>query len=58
MKLRMPDELLETGDVAIHNEEVYPSETLTRVGSGIAAPPSAVPAAGKTQKIPSDNPGG
>ena len=56
MKLRMPDELLETGDVAIHNEEVYPSEALTRVGSGIAAPPPAVPAGGKTQKVPSDNP--
>ena len=56
MKLRMPDELLETGDVAIHNEEVYPSEALTRVGSGIAAPPPAVPAAGKAQKVPSDNP--
>ncbi len=56
MKLRMPDELLETGDVAIHNEEVYPSEALTRVGSGIAAPPPAVPAAGKGQKVPSDNP--
>jgi Amt family ammonium transporter len=56
MKLRMPDELLETGDEAIHNEEVYPSEALTRVGSGIAAPPPAVPAAGKAQKVPSDNP--
>ena len=56
MKLRMPDELLETGDVAIHNEEVYPSEALTRVGSGIAAPPAAVPVAGKTQRVPSDNP--
>ena len=55
MRLRMPDELLETGDVAIHNEEVYPSEALTRVGSGIAAPPPpAVPVAGKTQQVRSD----
>src|SRR6266487_1771560 len=53
MKLRMPDELLETGDVAIHNEEVYPSEALTRVGSSAAAPPSPAPAA-EPAKVPSD----
>jgi ammonium transporter, Amt family len=55
MKLRLPDEVLETGDVAIHNEEVYPSEALTRVASGAAAPPSAAPAAAKPAKVPSDN---
>jgi hypothetical protein len=47
--------VLEVGDVAIHNEEVYPSEALTRVGSGVAAPPSAAPAAAKPAKVPSDN---
>jgi Amt family ammonium transporter len=55
MKLRLPDEVLETGDVAIHNEEVYPSEALTRVGVGAAAPPSAAPAPAKPSKVPSDS---
>src|SRR5262245_30020409 len=55
MKLRLPDEVLETGDVAIHNEEAYPSEALTRVGSGAAAPPSAAPAAAEPAKVPSDS---
>jgi Amt family ammonium transporter len=30
MKLRMPDPVLEEGDVGVHNEEVYPSDTLSR----------------------------
>jgi ammonium transporter, Amt family len=57
MKLRLPDEVLETGDVAVHNEEVYPSETLTRVGSGAAAPPAAPSPTdkGKQAKVPSDS---
>jgi ammonium transporter, Amt family len=54
MKLRLPDEVLEVGDVAIHNEEVYPSEALTRVGSGAAAPPSPAPAVAEPAKVPSD----
>jgi ammonium transporter, Amt family len=32
-KLRIPDAELEVGDVAVHGEEVYPSEELVRVGS-------------------------
>jgi ammonium transporter, Amt family len=28
MKLRMPDEVLESGDVGVHDEEAYPDETL------------------------------
>jgi Amt family ammonium transporter len=52
MKLRMPDEVLEVGDVAVHNEEVYPSEALTRVGAGVTAPPAAIPVG---EKVPSDN---
>lgn len=28
MKLRLPDEVLETGDLAVHDEEAYPDETL------------------------------
>jgi ammonium transporter, Amt family len=54
MKLRLPDEVLEVGDVAIHNEEVYPSEALTRVGSGITAPPPAPSPVDETQKVPTD----
>jgi Amt family ammonium transporter len=43
MKLRMPDEVLEVGDAAAHGEEVYPEETLTRVGAtvGVAVPAGA-----------------
>ena len=57
MKLRLPDEVLETGDVAIQNEEVYPSEALTRVGSGITAPPPAPSPADKAKqaKVPTDS---
>jgi ammonium transporter, Amt family len=28
MKLRLPDEVLETGDIGVHDEEAYPDETL------------------------------
>ncbi len=28
MKLRMPDEVLETGDLGVHDEEAYPDEGL------------------------------
>ncbi len=40
MKLRMSDEQLEIGDVAIHGEEAYPSEGLARQGWGPPGPPS------------------
>jgi ammonium transporter, Amt family len=45
MKLRIPDADLEIGDVAVHGEEVYPSEELVRVASGRASEPltSATP---------------
>src|SRR6266851_5943742 len=33
MKLRIPDEDLEIGDVAVHGEEAYPTEDLVRVGA-------------------------
>jgi ammonium transporter, Amt family len=33
MKLRMSDEQLETGDLAIHDEEAYPDDTLIAVSS-------------------------
>jgi ammonium transporter, Amt family len=50
MKLRLPDEVLEIGDVAVHGEEVYPSDELVSVGAkAIAdeAPRSALPPDGK-----------
>src|SRR5690349_5564637 len=37
MKLRIPDEELLIGDVAVHGEEAYPTEELVRVGAGSAA---------------------
>jgi len=37
MKLRIPDADLEIGDVAVHGEEVYPSEDLIRVGASHAS---------------------
>jgi Amt family ammonium transporter len=33
VKLRIPDEDLEIGDIAVHGEEAYPSEDLVSVGS-------------------------
>ena len=36
MKLRLPDDVLEIGDVAVHGEEAYPSEDLVGVGSSMA----------------------
>jgi len=37
MKLRIPDDQLEIGDVAVHGEEVYPSEDLVSVHAGRAS---------------------
>jgi Amt family ammonium transporter len=53
MKLRLPDEVLETGDLGVHDEEAYPDETLvtgrrvdsfaeTRAGSDAANPAESV----------------
>ena len=36
MNLRLPDEQLEIGDIAVHGEEAYPSEDLVSVGSSMA----------------------
>jgi len=33
MNLRLPDEVLEIGDVAVHGEEAYPSDELVRVAA-------------------------
>jgi len=45
VKLRLTDEQLETGDLAIHDEVVYPSDTLsTSVGEPVLVAASAAPA--------------
>ena len=36
MNLRLPDDQLEIGDIAVHGEEAYPSEDLVSVGSAMA----------------------
>jgi Amt family ammonium transporter len=50
VRLRMSDEMLETGDVAVHEEELYPQEKLVGVGSGAGPAPrpvAQVPGAGE-----------
>jgi Amt family ammonium transporter len=42
MKLRIPDEDLEIGDVAVHGEEAYPTEELVRVGAASDGPAHAL----------------
>ncbi|MBO0871127.1 MAG: ammonium transporter, partial [Micromonosporaceae bacterium] len=41
MKLRLPDEVLETGDLGVHDEEVYPSDELVGAGAGSSVPAPA-----------------
>jgi len=48
MKLRMPDEVLEIGDVAVHGEEAYPSDEL--VSTNAASVADETPA--KNEKVP------
>ena len=48
MKLRLPDDVLEIGDVAVHGEEAYPSDELVGVGAAsradeVASPDGKVP---------------
>ena len=43
IKLRIPDEDLEIGDIAVHGEEAYPSEDLVSVGSSRADEAEASP---------------
>src|SRR4029077_17455953 len=42
MNLRIPDEQLEIGDVAVHGEEAYPTEELVRVGAAADGPAHAL----------------
>jgi Amt family ammonium transporter len=48
MKLRLPDEVLEIGDVAVHGEEAYPSDEL--VSTTAASVADQTPA--KNEKVP------
>jgi Amt family ammonium transporter len=41
MRLRLPDEVLEIGDVAVHGEEAYPSDELVSVRAASAADDAA-----------------
>jgi Amt family ammonium transporter len=52
MKLRLPDEVLEIGDVAVHGEEAYPSDELVGVSAASRADEAAVAARpdGKVQE--------
>jgi Amt family ammonium transporter len=46
IKLRLPDPVLETGDLAVHDEEAYPSEDLVSASTAAEAPvpkPAAEP---------------
>jgi Amt family ammonium transporter len=37
IKLRLPDDVLEVGDLGVHDEEAYPTEPLVSVGAGSPA---------------------
>jgi Amt family ammonium transporter len=53
MKLRLPDDVLAIGDVAVHGEEAYPSEELVSVGAtSIADEAGPAPAAREDAKAP------
>jgi ammonium transporter, Amt family len=47
VKLRIPDDQLEIGDVAVHGEEAYPSDELISVGSSMADEMSSARSDGK-----------
>jgi Amt family ammonium transporter len=47
VKLRIPDDQLEIGDIAVHGEEAYPSEDMISVGSSRADEASPTPPDGK-----------
>jgi Amt family ammonium transporter len=49
IKLRLPEEVLETGDLAVHDEEVYPPQSLTAVGAVGSPAPGLPPAAGSEE---------
>ena len=52
MKLRLPDEVLLIGDVAVHGEEAYPSDELVGVGASMADEAQAPSSALADGKVP------
>jgi Amt family ammonium transporter len=59
MPLRLPNDVLETGDLAVHDEEAYPIDTLIRTEGTrqpSALPRSTVTAAPQTQPTPHNPP--
>jgi Amt family ammonium transporter len=52
VKLRLPDDVLETGDLAVHDEEAYPSDDLISVGSRPAGTATASPLATPSAATP------
>jgi Amt family ammonium transporter len=52
IKLRLPDPVLETGDLAVHDEEAYPSDELVSVSAGAPAPAPAPIPAPATESVP------
>jgi Amt family ammonium transporter len=48
IKLRLPDPVLETGDLAVHDEEAYPAEDLVSVGTARSAEPAPTPTSAPT----------
>ncbi|MEY9857996.1 Amt family ammonium transporter [Catenulispora sp. GAS73] len=46
VRLRLPDAALETGDIAVHEEEVYPADTLTALAGAAPAAARAAPEPG------------
>jgi Amt family ammonium transporter len=52
VKLRLPDEVLVTGDLGVHDEEAYPSEELVSVGAASQSSSAAVAAPVPTQPVP------
>src|SRR5262249_35459738 len=51
MKLRLPDDVLAIGDVAVHGEEAYPPDELVSVGATSIAD-EAAPAPREDGKVP------
>jgi len=45
MKLRLPDPVLESGDLGVHGEEALPAETLSAVGTSVTPAPASAPVA-------------
>jgi Amt family ammonium transporter len=60
MSLRLPDEVLEVGDVAVHEEEAYPDETLVHSGQPARQPgPTATaPEPAQAEALSSEAPPG